>query len=157
MASQIITHWQGLCRLCLNRQIITTHLSRRCSPASHCVLSITSLLRRVPEFLSTQLFRRRVGNDTRRGRGAFSCQLDVVVAVTRWVVVCRQTADETHAQSGVGHWDWCPPRQPTKRSGWASWAPPVGSGVKPRPRMLFWQVWSSLLSSYRVYLDRTKF
>jgi len=35
----------------------------------------------------------------------------------------------------------CPPPQPTKGSGGASWAPLVGSGAEPRPATHFWHIW----------------
>jgi len=43
----------------------------------------------------------------------------------------------------------CPPPQPTRRFGGASWAPPVGSGAEPRPPTHFWHIWGPQNTSGR--------
>jgi len=47
--------------------------------------------------------------------------------------------------------EWGVPSQPTTGSGGASWAPPVGSGVEPRPKT-FWSILKATERSLILYL-----
>ena len=64
----------------------------------------------------------------------------VGVIFNQWGVEPPQTPDKSNAgrsAEGVGHWDWCPPPQPTKMSGERRKFPQWGPGQSPGRQCIF--------------------